>query len=287
MTDLEQNTKMPASASREPTSWRGWIERELAREGSCISAGLIRIFIALNLMVRWCEDLLLYRATNPPLFAVSCVFFVVTFLMLIGLWSRVSTVLSALCALSFVAYFGEEAAHEKWQHHHCAILMIGTFLTAFLPCERSLSVDAWLNQQKHGGTSTHQGRGPMWALWLFRIQLSTIYFWTAFDKCYIGFFRGDRLEGYFRQYYLGSDAMAGQSWSFVWPILSVSTVLLEFALVLLVIPRFRKWLLPMGIAMHGIFYTFLPIATFTTTMWTFYVALFTPDEVGRTVRRLL
>ena len=78
-------------------------------EGSSRSSALIRIFLVLIIWTRWGSELLLYRSLDTPAYLIlSLSYFASTTLMLLGLFSRASTLWAGLTTLSMYYYFGVE-----------------------------------------------------------------------------------------------------------------------------------------------------------------------------------
>ncbi|NLE88865.1 MAG: hypothetical protein GX607_20995 [Myxococcales bacterium] len=57
-------------------------------------------------------------------------------------------------------------------------------------------------------------------------------------------------------------------------------VVLELALAVgLWLPRARPWLMPLGLALHGVFYVMLPVSTFSAMVWCAYLAFLDRDRL--------
>jgi vitamin K-dependent gamma-carboxylase len=88
----------------------------------------------------------------------------------IGFFYRVNTVLLFLsCAYFFLL---EEARFVN----HTYLLCLFSFLLIFVPANRALSVDAWLNPKIRSHTT------PAWTLWLLRAQIGVVYFFSGLAK---------------------------------------------------------------------------------------------------------
>ena len=256
-------------------------------EGSTRAVGLMRIGMAFLLWARWGDEFLPWRELsleNPVIMLIGAVFLVSTLLMCIGLWSRVSTGMAALAALEIYYYIGRVLGHSTYAHHNSYALVIATVLVALTPCGRSYSVDRWLRIRRalRHNRSIPPERGPLWGTRLIGLQVSTIYFWSAWDKTNWAFLSGDRMEAIYMDKYFGSDFPALPGFHKLMVVTSVATVALEYALAFgLWFRRPRKWLLPLGILMHLVMYYTLRVHTFTATMLLMYLAYISPEYIHR------
>ena len=142
-------------------------------------------------------------------------FFVATALLFVGYHSRVAAVWAGMVGLAMYQYFGHELGREPWTHHHTYLLAVAALLIALTPCGRSYSVDRYLAVMRagHDGLPPPPERGNLWGLRLIVLQLSVLYFFSAFDKTSYAFLSGARLEQIFLWYYAGSDYPAFQAWA--------------------------------------------------------------------------
>jgi hypothetical protein len=168
-------------------------------------------------------------------------------------------------------------------------LAFSTLLCAFTPCGRSYSLDRWLavRRAERAAKEPPAERGNVWGLRLVALQVCLVYFFAAYDKSNLAFLSGERMEHYLMWYYLGSHYPGWPGFHSLMMIASVFTVALEYALAFgLLVPRARRWLVPAGLALHASFYVILPVATYSLTMVTLYLALFDPDAVHRVLDRM-
>jgi hypothetical protein len=209
--------------------------------------------------------------------------------MFIGLFSRIAAVGTAIVVNAIVFYFGHKLGNGAWTHHHTTVLAFFLAWFALAPCGRSLSVDRWLAlaRAKKLGLLPPPERGPIWTLRLVSLQVAAVYFWTAFDKLNPAFAGGVKMEEYWLTYYaaelpespLFRVAALGASWA---------TIGLEFALAVgLFVARTRRYLFPIGIALHGIFYVMLPVSTYSVTFWVAYLAFLDPDRFHLAIDTIL
>ncbi len=174
--------------------------------------------------------------------------------------------------------------HGAFRHHHTFLLVMAILFIALTPCGRSYSLDRWLalRRAKKLGLPPPSEIGNLWGLRLIAIQLSVVYFWTAYEKLYWGFLSGERMELLFYNYYAGYDYASILGFSALCCIVAITTVILEFLLAFgLYIPRFHKYLMPVGIVLHVLFYLLLPIRTFTLAMILLYLAFIPATSVHR------
>ena len=250
----------------------------LCYRDSTRSVGLIRIGLVLLIWSRWAGELIFCRDIRLGAILLNSAFFLFTGLMCVGLWTRVSSMGTALIILVMFIM------KESWKHHHTFLLVISTLFIALTPCGRSYSLDRWLVLRRalKSGLPPPPEIGNLWGLRLIAIQLSALYFWTAYEKLYWGFLSGARLEHITYNYYAGYDYASIPGFSALCCIAAITTVTLEFSLAFgLYIPKFRKYLMLAGIVLHILFYVLLPISTFTLTMILLYLAFIPAASVQR------
>ena len=250
----------------------------LCYSDSTRSVGLIRIGLILLIWSEWAGRLILCRDIRLGAILFSSAFFIVTGLMCVGLWTRASTMGTfILLSIRFIM-------HQPSQHHHTFLLIVSTLFITLTPCGRSYSLDRWLALRRalRSGLPPPPESGNLWGLRLIAIQLSMVYFWTAYEKLYWGFLSGDRMEMLFYNYYAGYDYASIPGFSALCFIAAITTVILEFLLAFgLYISKLRKYLMPAGIVLHVLFYVLLPIRTFTLTMILLYLAFIPAASVHR------
>ena len=250
----------------------------LCYRDSTRSAGLIRIGLVLLIWSRWAGDLILCRDIRLSTILLHSAFFLLTGLMCVGLWTRVSSMGTAIIiAIMFSMY-------KSWIHHHTFLLVMATLLIALTPCGHSYSVDRWLALRRalKSGLPPPPEIGNLWGLRLITIQLSMVYFWTAYEKLYWGFLSGARMELLVYNYYAGYDYASIPGFSALCFVMANATVVLEFLLAFgLYFPKLHKYLMPAGIVLHILFYVLLPIRTFTLTMILLYLAFIPASSVHR------
>lgn len=257
--------------------------------GSSRSSALIRICLGFLIWNRFAYDQLPYKHELGWQTAFSLLFFAATTLMILGVYSRLSTFVAGAATFSFYFYFGLVLDHEPYTHHHTYWLGIATVLCALTPCGRSFSIDRWfaVRQARRRGQEPPPEAGNLWGLRLIVIQLTMMYFWSAYDKCHPGFLEGDRLEAIFMRFYIGSNLGAWEAWSWIFPAAAWTVVLLEFALAFgLPFAATRKYLLFPGLMLHAAFYVMLPVGTYSATIVLLYLAYFDADRVHRVIDQL-
>lgn len=254
---------------------RAWA---LETVGSSRSSGLLRIALALVLWARFSTDLLLYKDLTWRGFGFTAGFFLATTLMLVGYQSRVASAVSGVIALGFV---GLNPPGRNWSHHHTYILAFATLLVALTPCDRSLSVDRWLAQRAADRRNEPwpEERGNLFGLRLIVFQLATMYFWTAIDKLKVNFMKGDRLEHYLVAFYTPAGLPKIPGLHALMAASATLTVALELWLAFgLFFARTRRISIVLGLLLHGLFFVFLPVSTYSVTMAALYLAALDADR---------
>ena len=260
-----------------------------ATEASARTSALIRILLACVCWSAFGRRSFLYLDLTAEGLLRSTVFMLATTAMLFGIWSRVASLVTGVCCLVFVYWYGIHEGVSAWTHHNTHFLAMAVFLTALTPCGKSYSFDRWLAIRRAEARGEHppEEKGNVWGLRLLAIQLSTIYFWGAYDKCNAGFLSGARMEHYTMHFFVGSSYPESALFQPTMAVLAWVTVVFEFVLVVgLWFPRGRKWLVIPGMIMHGVFYWWLNVSVFTATVWIVYLAYFDPDAVHQLIERM-
>lgn len=276
--DALQSAPRPARALIAVAArWgRAWLTRETSSRGSA----LLRIFLACVLWARWGSELSLHQHLTHP--SISALFFVASFCLFVGLASRWAALVSGLLGLSFVHAYGIEWGYEPWAHHHTELLAFATLLLALTPCGASYSVDRWLEigRARRAGRLPPAERGPRYGLDLLALQMSVVYVFSAYDKLNVPFLSGERLEAILGWFYWGSDFPDQPALTWLCAVGASGAVVIELGLAVgLWIRRFRAWLAPVGLALHGTFYLLFPVETFSATVACLYVAFFDQDAL--------
>jgi hypothetical protein len=266
------------------------VDRAIAPEGSTRALGLLRILLVLVLWSRWANEVLLMRDLAAPRLALSVAFFLCTSWLLIGLWTRAAAIATAAVVCGIVFGFGRMGGVEDWTHHHTTLLAYASVGLALTPCGRSFSLDRWreVRASERAGRPPPPERGSLFGATLLGALVSTVYFWSALDKTSVAFLSGARLEQVFIHLYTGSDGAPAGSTRPLFAAAAWIVVLTEYALAFgLWVRRLRRWLIPVGLALHGLFYVLIPVSTFTVSMWVLYLVFLDPDAVHRAIDRLL
>jgi hypothetical protein len=156
-------------------------------------------------------------------------------------------------------------------------------LLAVTPSGRSLSIDRLieLRRARRENREPAPERMPWWQLELFLLTIASLYMWTAYDKTDEKWFRGERMERYYLEWYGGSDSLVYSPWVHsICVIMAWATTALEFTLAFgLLIRRFRHVVLWGGIMLHaGILYT-LSVPFFSVLMFVMLIAAARPWKV--------
>lgn len=252
--------------------------------GSTRPAALMRIGIALIVFARFGAEVSLFNATSPLEVALGVTFFMFLTMMLVGYMSRLASAVTGLAILGIYFIGGAAMAVPGWAHHHVYLLGIASLLLAMTPCGASYSVD---RLRELGNGEAPPERGFLWAQRLIALQLSALYFWTAIDKTDWAFLSGQRLEQIFVWTYTGRTLELFLAWPLLLALLSSTVVIVEYWLaVAILVPRWRRFALPVGIGLHATFYLLLPVDTYSITAITLYLALLDPDAVHRFIDRI-
>ncbi len=253
-------------------------------EGSTRPVALMRIGLVFLIWTRWAGQWLPFRTFNimhPEIILIGFSFYLFTLLMLAGVWARWATLGSGITLLVVYYYLGHALGMEPATHHHVYLLAISTTLLALTPCGKSFSWDRYAAAKKalRENKPLPEEKGPLWATRLIALQLSIMYLATAYDKTNLYFLSGVHLESLWMRYY-GSDYPAVFDWPAMSSSAAIFTVILEYVLAFgLWIPRFQKWLIPVGVIFHLMLYYLLPVWTFSLTVCLLYLSFIPPKKI--------
>jgi len=254
--------------------WQLFCDHVLYYEGSTRTSGLLRIALALLLWTRWGADVAPFTDASPERLLLGVSFYLSSTLMLFGVYSRFSTAWAGATVMLMVYGFGPRSV-EPWTHHHTTLLALSTAMCALTPCGRSYSWDRWRAVRSQDPPPPEIA--PLWGMRLIGFHVSVVYFWTAWDKTFLGFLNGDRLEMAFHKLYWGSSYPPPGVDELIL-IAAVITVALEYILpIALWVPRWQWWSFPVGFVLHALIYILLPVGTFTVTMYALYLAYLDAD----------
>jgi hypothetical protein len=243
----------PSLAGRLAQWLRSMLESIATAEISSRPLGMFRIFVAFILIYQFAGPWVSYQADKFPVAMVTVwVFFVSAFFVLVGFKTRWATTTLALSFAILHLYYGIH--HDIYKFSKPVQQFQVVVIMALCPCGRSLSIDRALEVRRAAreGREPEPERMPWWLLELFILQIAVVYLWAAEDKTDDKWFRGERMERYWIEWYGNSDSL-GYS-KVLHPIavfLAWSTTILEFTLAFgLPIRRLRPYLLWGGIMLH-------------------------------------
>jgi hypothetical protein len=232
---------------------RAMLESFATAEISSRPLGMFRIFAAFILIWQFAGPWVSYQADHFPVAMVTCwVFFVSAFVTMVGFKTRWATTILAISFAILHLYYGVH--HEIYKFSKPVQQFQVVVIMALCPCGRSLSIDRALEVRRAAreGREPEPERMPWWLLELFILQIAVVYLWAAEDKTDDKWFRAERMERYWVEWYGTSDSLGHQK--LVHPIavfFAYATTILEFSLAFgLPIRRLRPYLLWGGILLH-------------------------------------
>ncbi len=259
--------------------------REVIRfEGSSRPVAVLRILLGAAQWSEHADRLTPHRsdALNP----ITALFFLGSTAMVVGVSSREAAFFLGAMEMGLALYYPE----SLWGHHHTWLLAFTTFLLAFTPCDRSLSLDRWLSVRaaRRAGQALPAESGPLWATRLIALQLVVLYALATVDKWNLGFLSGERLEMIFAEKYTGSVRVDLPGWIWLMRAASWGTVVVEAGLAIaLWFPRLRGAALLAAISLHASFYLLIPVGTFSVVSVALWIVVFDPQIVHRVIDDLL
>jgi hypothetical protein len=258
-------------------------------QGSTRPLGLLRIALAVIVFVRFGAELSLYQGDSPAFLLLGAAFFIFTSMMLVGYMAETACAGVTILLATFQFYLGYMQGYPGWTSHHVYLLLVSVGLLALSPCGRSFSLDRYRAlATARTGCDVPPECGELWTQRLIALQLGALYFWTAVDKTNWQFLSGQRLQEAFIWSYDGRVLEPLISSGALLPVLAVTVVVVEYFLAFAIfVPRWRGFVLPIGLTLHAAFYVLLPVSTYSATMMVLYLALLDPDEVHRFIDRML
>jgi uncharacterized membrane protein YphA (DoxX/SURF4 family) len=270
-----------------------WLDRLIAATagyvGSTRPIALIRIAVPLLAWAEYGFELVMFRDPRWTIRLIALSMFASTLMLLVGWMTRVAAIWAALSLTLLFLVVGDYYGREYFVHHHSYMLLLSTWLLALSPCGKSYSVDRWLavRRARRLGQRIPLERAPLWAQRLICVHVSTVYFWSAFDKCNPAFLSGARIEHFFMSFYNGSDYPEIPGFHIITLALAWGTVALEFFLAIgLWLRRTRRIAMLAGVIFHLTLYLALPVATFSIMTMVMYLAFLDPDAVHRVIDEL-
>ena len=258
--------------------------------GSTRAAALMRLALAVIAITRFGGEIGFYQAQSPIAILFAGLFFLFVAMMFVGYLSRLACFATGLSVL--VLYLsGALTQTAGWAHHHVYLLALACLLLAMTDCGRSYSIDRLraINAARRAQPMRDDPPeyGSLLGQRLIALQLSAMYFWTAIDKTDRAFLSGERLEQTFTWIYSGRALEFVLAYPGLIAALSVIVVIVEYLLaVAILVPRWRPWALPLGLALHASFYLMLPVHTYSATAMVLYLALLDPARVHIFIDRI-
>ena len=252
--------------------------------GSTRPVALMRIGLSAVAVARFAPDLIVARATTLEAAVLGLFFFAVATAAFVGYRSRAA--IGGLGILVFCLYAQGQMAlgPPQWAHHHVYILGISCVFLSLTDCGRSFSIDRTLDLAARGVEGAAPEHGALWGQRLIVLQMSALYFWTAVDKSDWAFISGQRLEQIFVWTYSGRAMEVLLASPALLAAMAIAVVVVEYWLaVAILLPRSRRFAIPVGLAMHATFAVMLPVQTYSITMMILYLALLDPGRVHRVI----
>lgn len=266
------------------------VEDFFTAQASTRGVSLVRVLWPLLLWTRVGSEWLLYKNQEPWRLGLALLFFAATTAMCVGWFSRVSTAVTGAIGAFFFYGMGHGMDVEPYTHHHTYLLFMLPVLLALTPCGGSFSVDRWLalRRAEGEGQAPPLEQGPDWGRTLIVVQVAAIYAFATWAKVEWGHTSGARMEHFAMHLYLGSDYPTWPGFHNAMVFLSLCAIGIEGALAVGVfVRRWHRWVLPLGLLLHGVIYVTLPVGTFSLSMAALYFAVLDPQVLHRAIDRLL
>jgi hypothetical protein len=251
------------------------------KQASTRVVGAMRILAVLVTWSRFGAGMVPAFASGPAEVALGVGFWTVSALAFLGLWSRLTIGLTGLACMAIYYGQGLIGGNGALSSHHVYAQALLCCLLALTPCGRSFSLDRWRLGLPE--------RGPVWGQTLIAVQVTVLYLGAVYEKSYLAWFDGSRLQQIGMSVALGStlpEGWAGVAFEAATILAAWLTWVVELALAVLIwVPRWRLRVLVVGFVFHALVYAFTPVATFSVTMYVFLLAALDPDAVHDAMER--
>ena len=223
----------------------------------------------------------------PPrwIWPAYVVMMVILALFTVGLWTRVTSLLSLMVVISFVnrvpeALFGLDK-----------INVVLSFYLTIGPGGRALSVDHWLARRRRPGepAAPQPSAGANFALRLIQVHMCIVYFYAGISKLQgAPWWTGQAMWLAFGNLEYQSADMTWLAWHpMLVDFLTHFTALWEISFCVLIwVPLLRPLILAMSVVMHLGIGACLGLWTFSLIMLVGCASFLPPDGVGRLVAAL-
>jgi hypothetical protein len=94
----------------------------------------------------------------------------------------------ASAALLFLSYAYFFLLDEARYVNHTYLICLFSFLLIFVPANRALSLDSWINPKIRSQNT------PAWTFWLLRLQIGVVYFYAGVAKLSPDWLRGEPMR---------------------------------------------------------------------------------------------
>ena len=230
----------------------------------------------------WRLNLLSWTTDSRIAFAFWIVTLLACITMTLGLWSRISAIVLAICVISI--------------HHRNAMILHGgdtlqrlaVMYMALAPCGKACSLDRLIGLYR-GKIAPGRVLVSMWPQRLITFNLALVYFTTVWHK-----WGGDAWRNGTATWYTARLNEFKRFWvpeffnqmPFV-KLTTWGTLATELAMATLVFYKpFRKWVLLAGLLMHGYIEYSMNIPMFSFSICALYITFYEGDEVSAWARRL-
>jgi hypothetical protein len=207
---------------------------------------------------------------------------ITAFTTMLGLWTRVSTILLALGTVSI------QLRNGFILHGGDAVLRVMVLYLAIAPCGMACSLDRLIKLWK-GKISPAMPTASLWAQRLISYNVALVYFTTFWHKMHGNFWRNGTATWYparlneFDRFWV-PPFMDNPPFIYL---TTYGTLAVELALGTLVFYRpLRKWVLIAGLAMHGFIEYSMNIPLFAFLICSGYVSFYEGEEITEFFRRL-
>jgi hypothetical protein len=201
---------------------------------------------------------------------------VLSILVTLGYWTRISTILLAVLMVSLQHRLG------PFLNGGDTVLRVGSIYLALAPCGLAFSLDRWLGLR----SGKISGPIPLVSLWpqrLIQYNCALIYFTTTWAKWFGVLWKTGAATWYPARLH-EFDKFPVPAFMNDFPMVTITTygtLLVEFALATLVwFKPLRKWVLLSGVGLHLFIEYSMNIPLFAFIMMSLYITFYEGEEIS-------
>lgn len=257
----------------------------MTAQGSTRQLGLMRIALSWLLWGSWGYPLVLHFDIHPERVALALAFYVCVWVMFLGIYSRVFSLLTGMVLVLASILLGDPLRWTIWAEQHRQLTVVLTLALALTPAGTSFSLDRWraLRRAAARGEPVPAEHGELWGLWLLRCLATAVFAVTTLSQANPEWLSGELIRRTLLDGVASEGAYDGP-WApaLAWLILAVHA----FVTVGLWFARTRWVAIALGGGCHLLLFLVLPISTLPLIVCWMLFAFVPSERVHSAIDRL-